>query len=177
MSRVGKNAVKIPAGVTLSFNGRTATVKGKLGELSYTIPEVINFEQTDAGILLTPVNQEQATRSLWGTANRMLTSILKGVSDGFTINVDLSGVGYRAAVQGNKIVFQLGYSHDVEYAIPASVVVKAEKPTALSFTGPCKQTIGQMVAEIRKYRKPEPYKGKGIIRQGEFVLRKEGKKK
>lgn len=177
MSRVGKNEVKVPAAVTFDLNGRVASVKGKLGQLSYEIPEVIEFTKTETGILLKPVNDTKRARELWGTANRTLTSMIKGVNEGFTVNVDLVGVGYRAQVQGSKVVLQLGFSHDVVYDVPADIVVKAEKPTALSFTGPDKQAVGQIVAEIRKYRKPEPYKGKGVIRQGEFVLRKEGKKK
>lgn len=177
MSRVGKNEVKVPASVNLAFNGRMATVKGKLGELSYEIPEVIEFSKTDTGVLLKPVNETKQARELWGTANRTLASMVKGVDQGFTVNVDLVGVGYRAQVQGDKVVLQLGFSHDVEYVVPQGIVAKAEKPTSLSFTGPDKQAVGQLVAEIRKYRKPEPYKGKGVIRQGEFVLRKEGKKK
>lgn len=177
MSRVGKNEVKVPSAVALSFQGRIATVKGKLGQLTYEIPEVIEFTQTETGILLKPINETKQARELWGTANRTLASMVKGVNEGFTVNVDLVGVGYRAQIQGNKVVLQLGFSHDVEYEVPAGIVAKAEKPTALSFTGPCKQSVGQIVAEIRKYRKPEPYKGKGVIRQGEFVLRKEGKKK
>jgi large subunit ribosomal protein L6 len=177
MSRVGKNEVKIPGSVTFTLNGRVATVKGKLGERTYEIPEVISFERTETGILLKPINEAQQTQALWGTANRTLAAMVKGVDQGFTVNIDLIGVGYRTQIQGNKIVLQLGFSHDVEYVVPQGITLKSEKPTSLSITGPCSQVIGQIAAEIRKYRKPEPYKGKGVVRNGEFVLRKEGKKK
>ncbi|CAO5683259.1 MAG: 50S ribosomal protein L6 [Holosporales bacterium] len=177
MSRVGKNEVKIPNSVTLTINGRMATVKGKLGERSYEIPEVISFEKTETGLLLKPINEAQQTRALWGTANRTLSAMVKGVDQGFTVNIDLVGVGYRTQVQGSKIVLQLGFSHDIEYVVPQGITVKSEKPTSLSISGPCAQQIGQIAAELRKYRKPEPYKGKGVIRSGEYVLRKEGKKK
>ncbi len=177
MSRVGKNEVKVPASVTLTMNGRMATVKGKLGERNYEIPEVISFERTETGILLKPINEQQQTRALWGTANRTLSAMVKGVDQGFSINIDLVGVGYRTQVQGSKIVLQLGFSHDIEYVVPQGITVKSEKPTSFSISGPCAQQIGQIAAELRKYRKPEPYKGKGVIRSGEYVLRKEGKKK
>ena len=177
MSRVGKHEIKVPSSVTLTLNGRAASAKGKLGEQSYTIPDLINVERTEAGIKLTPVSQTKEARSLWGTANRLLTAMVKGVDQGFTLELELKGVGYRAQVQGNNILLQLAYSHDINYALPKGVTAKSDKPTSLVLMGPSAQMLGQVAAEIRTYRKPEPYKGKGIIRQGEFVLRKEGKKK
>jgi large subunit ribosomal protein L6 len=177
MSRVGKNEVKIPSSVTFTMNNRNITIKGKLGERNYELPEVISLEKTETGVILKPLNEDQSTRALWGTANRTLAAMVKGVDQGFTVNIDLVGVGYRTQVQGNKIVMQLGFSHDVEYVVPQGITLKSEKPTSLSITGPCSQMVGQIAAELRKYRKPEPYKGKGVIRSGEFVLRKEGKKK
>ncbi|HCU06793.1 MAG TPA: 50S ribosomal protein L6 [Holosporales bacterium] len=177
MSRVGKNEIKVAPSVAMTISGQKVTMKGKLGERSYEVPGVLKIEKTEAGLKVYPVLDSKTARALWGTANRTLTAISTGVDTGFTVNMELKGVGYKAQVQGNKVVLQLAYSHDVEYELPQGVTAKCEKPTALSVTGPCAQVVGQVAAEIRKYRKPEPYKGKGIIRDGEFVLRKEGKKK
>jgi len=177
MSRVGKNEIKVPSSVAMTIAGQMVTMKGKLGERSYEVPGVLKIEKTDAGLKISPILDSKIARALWGTANRTLTAISTGVDTGFTINMELKGVGYKAQVQGNKVVLQLAYSHDVEYELPQGVTAKCEKPTSLSVTGACAQVVGQVAAEIRKYRKPEPYKGKGIIRDGEFVLRKEGKKK
>lgn len=177
MSRIGKNPIKLPASVNFSLNGRIAKVKGKIGELTYELPELVQCVHEDSSLKVTVVNDSKKARALWGTAARRLATMVKGVDEGFSMNLELKGVGYRAQVQGSKIVLQLALSHDVEYQLPQGVQVNAAKPTNLTLTGPCKQTIGQVAAEIRKYRKPEPYKGKGIIREGEFVLRKEGKKK
>jgi large subunit ribosomal protein L6 len=177
MSRVGKNEIKVPSSVVMTISGQKVTMKGKLGERSYEVPGVLKIEKTEAGLKVLPVVDSKVARELWGTANRTLTAVSTGVDTGFTVNMELKGVGYKAQVQGDKIVLQLAYSHDVEYALPAGVTAKCEKPTSLSITGSCAQVVGQVAAEIRKYRKPEPYKGKGIIREGEFVLRKEGKKK
>jgi large subunit ribosomal protein L6 len=177
MSRVGKNEVQIPAGVTLAVSGQTLSLKGPLGATNYAVPEVIAIEKTEKGIVFTPINQNKTTRMLWGTTNRNVSNIIKGVSQGFTLSMDLVGVGYRVAVAGQKITLQLGFSHDVIYDLPQGVTAKSEKPTSLVLAGPSKQLLGQIAAEIRSYRKPEPYKGKGVIREKEFVLRKEGKKK
>lgn len=177
MSRVGKHEIKVPSSVAFTLNGRIATAKGKLGEQSYTIPDQLNIEKTESGLKLTPANETKQARSLWGTANRLLNALVKGVDQGFSIELELKGVGYRAQVQGNNVLLQLAYSHDINYALPKGVTAKCDKPTSLVLSGPSAQLIGQVAAEIRSYRKPEPYKGKGIIRQGEFVLRKEGKKK
>jgi large subunit ribosomal protein L6 len=135
------------------------------------------MEKTDKGLKLTPADETMKARALWGTAQRNISNIVKGVDEGFTVNLDLVGVGYRASVNGSKIVLQLGFSHDVEYDLPKGVSAKCEKPTALAITGPSKQQVGQIAAVLRNYRKPEPYKGKGVIRAGEYVVRKEGKKK
>lgn len=177
MSRVGKHEIKVPSSVAFTLNGRIATAKGKLGEQSYTIPDQLNIEKTESGLKLTPINETKQARSLWGTANRLLNALVKGVDQGFSIELELKGVGYRAQVQGSNVLLQLAYSHDINYALPKGVTAKCDKPTSLVLSGPSAQLIGQVAAEIRSYRKPEPYKGKGIIRQGEFVLRKEGKKK
>ncbi|PIZ33947.1 MAG: 50S ribosomal protein L6 [Alphaproteobacteria bacterium CG_4_10_14_0_8_um_filter_37_21] len=177
MSRVGKNEIKVPSSVALTITDQKVTMKGSLGERSYDVPGLLKIEKTDGGLKVSPVLDSKKARELWGTANRTLTAISTGVDKGFTVNMELKGVGYKAQVQGNKILLQLAYSHEVQYELPHGVTAKCEKPTALSVTGPCAQVVGQIAAEIRKYRKPEPYKGKGIIRDGEFVLRKEGKKK
>lgn len=177
MSRVGKHEIKVPSSVTLTLNGHAASAKGKFGEQAYTIPDLLNVERTEGGIKLTPSSQSKEARSLWGTANRLLNAMVKGVDQGFTRELELKGVGYRASVQGSTVVLQLAYSHDINYALPQGVTAKCDKPTSITLMGASPQMLGQVAAEIRKYRKPEPYKGKGIIRQGEFVLRKEGKKK
>lgn len=177
MSRVGKNAITIPADVTYTYENNVVTVKGKLGVQAYTLPELVNIEKTDNVVKVTPIDTSMRARSLWGTAQRTILNMVKGVNEGFTVNLSLVGVGYRAAVAGNRVTLQLGFSHDVVYDLPHGVTAKCEKPTEIAITGPSKQEVGQIASEIRKYRKPEPYKGKGVIRAGEFVVRKEGKKK
>ncbi len=177
MSRVGKNEVVVPASVSLTQNGKELMLKGKFGAQSYKVPECIIIEKTTAGLKFTPVDETLSVRTLWGTTQRNVANIVKGVDQGFTINMELNGVGYRAAVAGDKLTMQLGYSHDIVYEIPQGIVIKCEKPTTIAITGPCKQQVGQIAAVLRSYRKPEPYKGKGIIREKEFVIRKEGKKK
>ena len=177
MSRVGKNPINVPAGVTVNINANVVEAQGKLGKDSYTYPEHVCVEIKDNVITVKPRSEETVARMMWGTAQRRIATMISAVDQGATVNLELSGVGYRASVQGSNLVMQLGYSHDVVYPIPQGIVVKCEKPTSISITGPSKQQVGQMAAEIRSYRIPEPYKGKGIIRQGEFVIRKEGKKK
>lgn len=177
MSRVGKNEVSVPSGVTLAVNGSVVSISGKAGSKSYTVPECINFEKTDKGFKVTPKDLTQQTRSLWGTAQRTLANMVQGFDKGFSLNVELVGVGYRAAVTGNNLTLQLGFSHDIIYPIPAGITIKCEKPTSIAISGFDKQLVGTVGADLRKYRKPEPYKGKGVIREGEFVVRKEGKKK
>jgi large subunit ribosomal protein L6 len=177
MSRVGKNEIVVPSTVSWSQNGQLLSFKGKLGAETYKLPEVITIEKTDKGIRLTPVNSTMAVRTLWGTAQRNIHNIVHGVDQGFTVNLELVGVGYRAAVAGSKLTMQLGYSHDVIYDIPHGITIKCEKPTSVAITGHSKQQIGQIAAVLATNRPPEPYKGKGIIREKQFVVRKEGKKK
>jgi large subunit ribosomal protein L6 len=177
MSRVGKNQITLPNDVTFANDNGRLTVKGKFGTESYTLPECVLLEKNDNNISLQPKDQSMRVRSLWGTAQRTLANMVKGVSAGFTVNLALVGVGYRASVAGNKITLQLGFSHDVVYDLPAGISAKCEKPTEIAITGSSKQQVGQIAAEIRNYRKPEPYKGKGVIRENEYVVRKEGKKK
>jgi len=177
MSRVGKNPIKVPAGVTIKLDANVIEAQGKMGKDAYEFPDQVLLELVDGFILVKPKSDGKDARMMWGTAQRRVATMLSAVDQGATVNLELSGVGYRASVQGSKIVLQLGYSHDVEYPIPQGVIVKCDKPTSISITGPSKQQVGQMAAEIRSYRVPEPYKGKGVIRSGEFVVRKEGKKK
>ena len=177
MSRVGKNPIKVPAGVTVTINANVIEAQGKIGKDSYQFPEQVILERTDGIIIVKPKSSAKGAQMMWGTAQRRIAAMISAVDQGATVNLELSGVGYRAAVQGTKLVLQLGYSHDIDYPIPQGIVVKCDKPTSISLTGPSKQQVGQMAAEIRSYRVPEPYKGKGVIRSGEFVVRKEGKKK
>ena len=177
MSRVGKHEVILPAGVAMSQVGNVITLKGRTGTKDYEVPDCINFEKTEKGFLVSPKETTQRGRSLWGTTQRNLSNIVKGLDTGFTLNVTLVGVGYRAAVAGNKLTLQLGYSHDIVYDIPKGIEIKCEKPTAIAITGFDKQLVGSVGAQLREYRKPEPYKGKGVLRETEFIIRKEGKKK
>jgi len=177
MSRVGKHEVMLPAGVVMTQEGRVVSLKGKTGSKTYEVPECINFEKTEKGFLVTPKEKTQRGRSLWGTTQRNLSNIVKGLDKGFTLNVTLVGVGYRAAVAGSKLTLQLGFSHDIVYDIPAGIEIKCEKPTMIAITGFDKQLVGSVGAHLREYRKPEPYKGKGVLRETEFIIRKEGKKK
>lgn len=177
MSRVGKNEITLPTGLVMNASGANLSFKGKLGEASYVVPECIQCEKTQVGIKLTPKDSSMKARTLWGTTQRNLSNIVKGLSEGFTMNIDLVGVGYRASVAGDKLIMQLGFSHDVEYKIPSGITIKCEKPTSISITGPSKQQVGQVSAYLSTIRPPEPYKGKGVIRENVFVIRKEGKKK
>lgn len=177
MSRVGKHEVVLPAGVAMTQEGSLITLKGKVGTKSYEVPDCINFEKTEKGFLVSPKETTQRGRALWGTTQRNLSNIVKGLDKGFTLNISLVGVGYRASVSGSKLTLQLGYSHDIVYDIPQGIEIKCEKPTAILITGFDKQLVGTVGARLRKYRKPEPYKGKGVLRETEFIIRKEGKKK
>jgi large subunit ribosomal protein L6 len=177
MSRVGKSPIIVPSTVTVTVQDDVVEVQGKLGKDSYRIPQSVMLERVDHIIHVKPNVADKSSRMMWGTVQRRIAAMVIAVDKGATVNLELSGVGYRAAVQGSNLVLQLGYSHDVTYPIPEGIVVKCEKPTSISITGSNKQKVGQMAAEIRSYRRPEPYKGKGVIRAGEFVVRKEGKKK
>ncbi len=177
MSRVGKNPIKVPAGVTITINANVIEAQGKKGKDSYQLPDHVSLERSDDVLTVKPKSDEKIARMMWGTAQRRIATMIAAVDEGATVNLELSGVGYRASVQGSKLVLQLGFSHDVEYPIPQGITVKCDKPTSIAITGPSKQQVGQMAAEIRSHRPPEPYKGKGVIRVGEFVVRKEGKKK
>ena len=177
MSRIGKHPVPVPAGVDVTVNGQTVTAKGKLGELSFVVVDDLVAQLEGGKIAVNPRADTRRARTQWGTARTQISNLIEGVSKGFTVNLEINGVGYRAAVQGSELVLQLGYSHDVKYPIPEGITIKAEKPTAISIFGRNRQQVGQVAAEIRGFRSPEPYKGKGIKYTTETLIRKEGKKK
>jgi large subunit ribosomal protein L6 len=177
MSRIGKKPVALPKGVTASVEGKTVKVKGPKGELKVTIVPEVDVSMGADGITLTPREGMENARAMWGMSRTLVNNLVVGVTEGFTSKLEIQGVGYRAAVQGKNLNLQLGFSHDVVYPIPAGIAITAEKPTMLTVTGIDKQLVGQVAAEIRAYRKPEPYKGKGVRYVGEYVRRKEGKKK
>jgi large subunit ribosomal protein L6 len=177
MSRVGKNPVVIPQGVTVDLKGQALKVKGKRGELAMVVHDDIEVARADEGLTFKPRNDSRRARMQWGTARNLASNMVKGVSDGFTINLEINGVGYRAQADAKNLKLQLGFSHDVEVAIPAGIQIKAIKPTEIEITGSDRQKVGQLAAEIRSLRPPEPYKGKGIKYSTETVRRKEGKKK
>ena len=177
MYRVGKSPVAVPAGVTVQLAGRKLSAKGKLGELHIDLSKQVEAKIEDGKVIFAPVNDSKQARMMWGTTRNLVRNMVTGVSQGFRKNLEISGVGYRAAVQGKSLQLQLGYSHDVNFPIPEDVTIKCDKPTSITITGRDKQRVGQVAAEIRAYREPEPYKGKGIKYDTETILRKEGKKK
>ena len=177
MSRVGSNCVKIPDGVTVTYDDGELTAKGKNGELSVKTHNLIDINIYNNEISFKLKNNSKFGRSLWGTTRANVANVIKGVSQGFTKDMELSGVGYRAQVQGKKVVLNLGYSHPVEMNIPDGIKVTSEKPTELKLFGCNKQELGQFAANLRSKRPPEPFKGKGIKYSNEFIFRKEGKKK
>lgn len=177
MSRIGKNAVAVPKGVSVDLNGQDLSVKGPKGQLSLTLVDDIVVTHEGDSIKVAPRNDNRRGRSMWGMQRTLVSNMVTGVTQGFTTKLEINGVGYRAAVQGKNLQMQMGYSHDVIFPIPADVQIVCERPTAITITGISKQRVGQVAAEIRSYRPPEPYKGKGIRYEGEFVFRKEGKKK
>jgi|TARA_R110002072_G_scaffold187425_1_gene344174 large subunit ribosomal protein L6 len=177
MSRVGKNPVEVPSGVEVKIDGLTVSAKGKLGELSFVATNDVTITLEDGKVIVNPVDMSKKARSMWGTARARVQNLVIGVSEGYTKKLEITGVGYRAAVQGNALNLQLGFSHDVNYPIPAGIEMKCEKPTSIAIFGADKQLVGQVASEIRAYRPPEPYKGKGVRYADEQILRKEGKKK
>ena len=177
MSRIGKKAVPVPAGVTATMESGTLSVKGPKGMLAMAMVDDISYALGDDGITVKPANETKRARAFWGMQRTLVSNLVVGVSDGFTKVLEITGVGYRASVQGSNLKLQLGYSHDVDYPIPAGITIKTPDPTTVEISGSDKQVVGQVAAEIRRWRKPEPYKGKGIKYRGEFIFRKEGKKK
>jgi large subunit ribosomal protein L6 len=177
MSRVGKNPVAIPSGVQVELSGETLTAKGRLGNLSVAIANEVTATVADGQVTIAPKDESKRARAMWGTTRALVNNMITGVANGFTRNLEINGVGYRAAVQGSALNLQLGYSHDINYPIPKDVKIACERPTAITITGADRQRVGQVAAEIRAFRPPEPYKGKGIKYAEEVIRRKEGKKK
>jgi len=177
MSRIGKKAVTVPGGVTATVNGQEITVKGPKGELKHVLADAIVAKLDKGYIEVAMRGDTKDARAMWGMSRTMVANLVAGVTEGFTRKLDITGVGYRAAVQGSNLQLQLGYSHDVSFPIPKGIQVVCPKPTEIVVTGIDKQKVGQVAAEIRGFRPPEPYKGKGVRYSGEFILRKEGKKK
>jgi len=177
MSRIGKRPVPVPAGVTANIEGKVLTVKGAKGTLTLDLAEEVTYDVGDGGITVTPANDTKRARSFWGMQRTLVQNLITGVTEGYTKQLQITGVGYRANVQGKNLKLQLGYSHDVDFAIPEGITIATPDQTTVNISGIDKQKVGQVAAEIRRWRKPEPYKGKGIKYAGEFIFRKEGKKK
>ena len=177
MSRVGQNPVSVPEGVTVDIAGQLVTAKGKLGELSVSLVDDVEVTREDNLLIVKPRGNSKQARTMWGTTRSLVQNIVTGVGEGFTIKLEIVGVGYRAAVEGKELVLQLGFSHEVRHPIPEGITIACERPTLVAISGADRQKVGQLAANIRGYRKPEPYKGKGIKYENEFILRKEGKKK
>ena len=177
MSRVGKNPVTVPDGIDIQIVDQLVRAKGKLGELTVTLPREVEISRKDNLIWLKPREATKRAQAMWGTSQAILSNLVTGVSEGYSKTLEITGVGYRAAVQGKSLNLQLGFSHDINFAIPEGIEIKCENQTTIEVSGTDKQAVGQVAAEIRAFRKPEPYKGKGIRYRGEQILRKEGKKK
>ncbi|NVE94145.1 50S ribosomal protein L6 [Altererythrobacter lutimaris] len=177
MSRIGKKAVAIPSGVTATIDNGTLTVKGPKGTLSMGLSDLIDYKVEGEEIQVNPANDTKQARSYWGMQRTLVSNLVEGVTEGFSKTLEISGVGYRAKAQGRTLNLQLGFSHDVNIAVPEGIDVATPDATTVVVSGIDKQAVGQLAAEIRRWRKPEPYKGKGIKYQGEYVFRKEGKKK
>src|SRR3982075_1998028 len=177
MSRIGKKAVAIPSGVPASVEGQTVKMKGPKGALEFVLPKEVSAKMDKAGIQIDPRDETKRARSMWGTSRTLVANLVTGVTKGFERRLEITGVGYRASVQGKNLQIALGYSHDIVHAIPDGITIVTPKPTEIVVTGIDKQQVGQVAANIRDYRPPEPYKGKGIRFAGEFIFRKQGKKK
>ena len=177
MSRVGKKPVPVPSGVTATVNGQLVSVKGQKGELSFAVPDKVSVLLEDGAVKVDPRDQSKEARSLWGTSRAQVAVLMEGVSKGFEKRLEINGVGYRAAMAGKTLKLSLGYSHDVDYEVPAGLTITTPRPTEIVIAGIDKQKVGQAAAEIRDFRGPEPYKGKGVKYANEFIFRKEGKKK
>jgi large subunit ribosomal protein L6 len=177
MSRIGKRAVAIPSGVTANVDGQTIKMKGPKGNLELVLPSEVAIKMDKGSIKVDPRNETKRARSMWGTSRTLVSNLVTGVTKGFERKLEITGVGYRAAVQGKNLQIALGYSHDVVYPIPAGITIATPKPTEVVITGIDRQKVGQVAAEIRGFRPPEPYKGKGVKYAGEYIFRKEGKKK
>lgn len=177
MSRVGKNPVTIPAGVTVTLSGAVMAIKGKLGELKLNVSDVVSAEVKDGKVWVKNINDSKRSRMQWGTTRALVNNMVKGVSQGYKKVLDINGVGLKAQAQGKKLNLSLGFSHDVIYTVPEGIDIKTPTPTQIEISGADRQRVGQVAAEIRAHKGPEPYKGKGIKYSTETILRKEGKKK
>jgi large subunit ribosomal protein L6 len=177
MSRIGKKAVPIPSGVTANVEGQTVKVKGPKGQLQVVLPDDVMVKMDNGEVKVDPRNETKRARSMWGTSRTLVSNLVTGVTKGYEKKLEITGVGYRAALQGKNLQIALGYSHDVIFAIPEGIAITTPKPTEILITGIDKQKVGQVAAEIRGFRPPEPYKGKGVKYANEYIFRKEGKKK
>jgi large subunit ribosomal protein L6 len=177
MSRIGKKAVAIPGGVTATIENGTLSVKGPKGTLSMGLSDLIDYKVEGDEIAVNPANDSKQARAFWGMQRTLVSNLVEGVTEGFSKTLEITGVGYRASAQGKKLKLQLGYSHDVDLDVPEGLTVNTPDQTTVEISGIDKQAVGQFAAEIRRWRKPEPYKGKGIKYRGEYIFRKEGKKK
>ena len=177
MSRIGKKPVAIPTGVTAAVEGQTVKMKGPKGALALVLPDDVTVKMDKGTIKVDPRTETLRARAMWGTSRTLVANLVTGVTKGFEDKLEITGVGYRASVQGKNLQIALGYSHDVVYPIPEGIAIVTPKPTEILITGMDKQKVGQVAAEIRGFRPPEPYKGKGVRYSGEYIFRKEGKKK
>lgn len=177
MSRIGKKPVPMPAGVSANIANGELSVKGPKGTLSLKLADEVTYAVEDGQVSVQPANDTKRARAFWGMQRTLVQNLITGVTEGFTKTLQITGVGYRAASQGKTLKLQLGYSHDVNFEIPEGITIATPDPTTVNITGNDKQKVGQVAAEIRRWRKPEPYKGKGIKYAGEYIFRKEGKKK
>ena len=177
MSRIGKKPVPVPSGITANVEGQTVKVKGPKGALSFVVPDDVAVKLDGGQIQVDPRNETKRARSQWGTSRTLIANLIAGVTKGFEQRLEINGVGYRAAVQGKNLQLALGYSHDVIYPIPEGITIATPRPVEIVISGSDRQKVGQVAAEIREYRPPEPYKGKGIKYSDERIFRKEGKKK
>ena len=177
MSRVGKKPVVVPSGVTANVEGQTVKVKGPKGALQVVLPDDVTVQLDKGAVKIDPRNETKRARAMWGTYRTLVANLMTGVTKGFEKRLEITGVGYRAAVQGKNLQIALGYSHDVVFPIPQGIAIVTPKPTEIVVTGIDRQQVGQVAAEIRGFRPPEPYKGKGVKYAGEYIFRKEGKKK
>ncbi len=177
MSRIGKHPVEIPTGVTITVNDGIVSGKGKNGEFKFDVPSNVSVELVDGKIVFKPVDDSKDARAMWGTCRAIVAKRIAGLTELFSKKVNLVGVGYKASVKGSNLVLQLGYSHDINFAIPSDVKIVCENPTTIVVSGADSQRVGEIIRNIQKFRAPEPYKGKGVIIEGQYVYRKEGKKK
>ena len=177
MSRIGKKSVPVPAGVTVNLAGADVSVKGPKGELKFVLTDQVIAKMEEGSVKVDPRDKSKLARSAWGMSRTMIANMVKGVTTGYSKTLEINGVGYRASIQGKNLLLALGYSHDINYPIPDGIEIKTPKPTEIIVSGIDKQKVGQVAAEIRDFRGPEPYKGKGVKYAGEYIFRKEGKKK